>query len=107
MTFEIIAAVVACIAAAGAVWGAIDGRRTVLRLRAERRTFPIPGGGEVTVTAPMSKADYEAFKAAWLERHRTDGAVCPGYQPPATPEDSGLCVRCGMFDYKHQEQPGA
>lgn len=37
MTFEIIAAVLACIAAAIAVWGAIDGRRTVVRLRAGRR----------------------------------------------------------------------
>lgn len=34
-----------------------------------------------------------------------DGTVCPAYQPPTIPEDSGLCARCGMYDYKHQEQP--
>jgi len=36
-----------------------------------------------------------------------DGAVCSVYRPPATAEDSGLCARCGMYDYKHAEAPGA
>lgn len=33
-----------------------------------------------------------------------DGPVCASYQPPATPEDSGLCARCGMYDYRHTRQ---
>lgn len=33
-----------------------------------------------------------------------DGAVCRAYQPPTTAEMTGLCARCGMYDYKHQEQ---
>ena len=28
-------------------------------------------------------------------------AVCTDYLPPATASDSGLCARCGMFDYRH------
>jgi hypothetical protein len=31
----------------------------------------------------------------------TDGTVCRAYQPPTKPEDSGLCARCGMSDWKH------
>ncbi|WP_405676763.1 hypothetical protein OG292_19195 [Streptomyces sp. NBC_01511] len=31
-----------------------------------------------------------------------DGEVCTRYQPPAAPESSGLCGRCGMTDYKHR-----
>lgn len=27
--------------------------------------------------------------------------ACDAYQPPTTSEDSGLCARCGMSDYKH------
>jgi hypothetical protein len=34
-----------------------------------------------------------------------DGVVCEAYQLPTTSEHSGLCARCGMSDYKHQEQP--
>jgi hypothetical protein len=37
----------------------------------------------------------------------TDGTVCAAYQPPTKPEDSGLCARCGMADWKHKETPGA
>lgn len=36
-----------------------------------------------------------------------DGEVCGRYQPPTSPEDSGLCARCGMSDYKHEGKPGA
>lgn len=70
MTVQIIACTLAVIAAGVAVWGAVDGRRTVLRLRAERRTFPVRGlGGEVTVTAPMSEAEYEEIRARWQKLH--------------------------------------
>ena len=72
----------------------------------DERTFPV-GGGEVTITAPMSQADYEDLKARWLQRYGQSGAACDAYQPPATAADTGLCARCGMYDYKHQEQPDA
>lgn len=36
-----------------------------------------------------------------------EGTVCSAYQPPATSAESGLCARCGMYDYKHAEAPGA
>ncbi|WP_405960809.1 hypothetical protein OG235_27990 [Streptomyces sp. NBC_00024] len=46
---------------------------------------------------------YRARRAA--ERARSwkgvEGTVCSAYRPPATSADSGLCARCGMFDYKH------
>lgn len=32
-------------------------------------------------------------------------SVCDAYQLPTTAAASGLCARCGMSDYKHQEQP--
>lgn len=101
-------AAVAAVIAAALSWRAQqDARNVLIAVRAERRTFAIPGGGEVTVTAPMSDADYEAFKAVWLEQHGAPNTACDAYQPPAAAEDSGLCARCGMFDYKHQEQPDA
>jgi hypothetical protein len=28
---------------------------------------------------------------------------CDAYQPPTTPENSGLCATCGMADWKHTE----
>jgi triphosphoribosyl-dephospho-CoA synthetase len=37
----------------------------------------------------------------------TDGTVCRAYQPPTTAEMTGLCARCGMYDYKHKEQTRA
>jgi hypothetical protein len=48
----------------------------------------------------------EAYRARRVaDRARSwkgrEGAVCSAYQPPATSADSGLCARCGMFDYKH------
>lgn len=41
-----------------------------------------------------------------VRRRKPTGTTCSTYQPPATAEDGGLCARCGMYDYKHQEQPG-
>jgi len=31
------------------------------------------------------------------------GTACGAYRPPATANNSGLCARCGMYDYKHPE----
>ncbi|WP_329336142.1 hypothetical protein OG252_13240 [Streptomyces sp. NBC_01352] len=74
MTASQITAVIACAAALVAVLGAVMSYRA---RRAAERASPWTG---------------------------VAGTVCPAYQPPATPEDSGLCPRCGMFDYKHVEQ---
>ena len=54
-------------------------------------------GGAVTA--------YRARRAVdrTLSRKGGEGAVCAAYQPPATPEGSGLCAGCGMYDYKHRE----
>ena len=47
-------------------------RRTRRQQRA--RTFPI-ARGQVTVTAPMSEADYEALKTRWLKEHGSPHAA--------------------------------
>lgn len=110
-------AAIAAVIAAALSWRAQQQTRdTLLAVRAERRTFTTPGGGgEVTVTAPMSDAEYEELKARWLKTYGKPGtahpvveldpdeAVCEVYRLPTTSESSGLCARCGMFDYKHHE----
>ncbi len=117
---QIIASVITWVAAIAAVIAAAlswraqrQARNALLAVRAERRTFTTPGGGEVTVTAPMSDAAYEELKARWRETYgkpgavvellNEDGAVCGAYRLPTTSESSGLCAGCGMFDYKHRE----
>ena len=103
---EITAVCLGWTAAAVATAALIATRRQAVRNQRERdRTFPWKGG-EVAVTAPMAEADFEAFKARWQERYGRQDS-CTAYQPPTTPADSGLCVRCGMYDYKHQEVTGA
>ena len=97
-------AAIAAVLAAALSWRAQQqGHNTLTAIRSERRTFSIPGGGEITVTAPMSDAEYAEFKTRWQATR--DGQACPAYRVPKSAEDSGLCVRCGMSDYKHQEQP--
>lgn len=62
------------------------------------------------------KTEYEALKEKWQREHGNDRTAhrvkelrpvspvaCPAYQPSTEPADSGLCARCGMFDYKHRE----
>lgn len=82
-TSQIIACAIGWTAAGVACWALISLRRTARELRAQRRTFPA-NGGEITVTAPMSDADYEAFKARWLERHDKPDTVNhePTEEPP-------------------------
>lgn len=103
---QIIAFAIAWTAVAVAVWALISLRSTARHLRGERRTFPWRGA-EITVTAPMSDADYEAFKARWAGTGVGADGTCTTYRPPADPADSGLCAGCGMYDYKHQETPDA
>lgn len=101
------AAIAAVIAAALAWRNQQQGRDTLAAIRAERRTFPVPDGGQITVTAPMPDAQYEAFRTFWRATHGKPSAVCEAYQVPSSSEESGLCARCGMFDYKHQESTDA
>lgn len=77
-------------------------QRALREIQARRRTFPWKDG-EVTITAPMTEADYEAFKARWQAVYGRTVAACSAYQPPTTAEMTGLCARCGMYDYKHRE----
>ena len=72
-------AAVAAVIATALSWRAQQQTRaSLLAVRAERRTFTTPdGGGEVTVTAPMSDAEYEALKARWLETFGKPGAAHP------------------------------
>ncbi|CAM5620672.1 hypothetical protein [Streptomyces aurantiogriseus] len=105
MTTSQIIAVVACAAALVAVLGAVQAYRA---RRSVERTLPIrDGGGVITFPRRMSDAEVDAFKARWQATHGKPGAACSAYQPPTTPADSGLCARCGMYDYKHQEGSGA
>lgn len=68
------AAIVAVLGTALSLRAQQQAQAALLAVRAERRTFSA-GGGEVTVTAPMSDAEYEAFKTCWLERHGKPGTV--------------------------------
>lgn len=34
-------------------------------------------------------------------------STCAAYVPPASPDDSGYCARCGMYDWKHAAHAGA
>lgn len=68
-------AAIAAVIAAALSWRAQQqARDTLLAIRAERRTFTTPGGGEITVTAPMSDAEYEAFRARWHAAYGKPGA---------------------------------
>ena len=75
MTSSQLAACISALAALVAISGALMAYRA---RRAAERTLPWTG---------------------------VEGTVCDTYQPPATAEMTGLCARCGMYDYKHQE-PG-
>lgn len=60
----------------------------------------------------IAPEDYQRWHAALdgTEQHNrtatqaTGPAVCDAYQPPSTPEYSGLCARCGMYDYRHRAE---
>lgn len=104
-TSEIIACAISVTAAIVSITAWIGARRQATRAR--RITFP----------RRMSGAEAAAFKARWQATYKPgcahpvepldEDGVCAAYQPPTTPADSGLCARCGMFDYKHQEASGA
>ncbi|MDX3759311.1 hypothetical protein [Streptomyces sp. AK02-04a] len=84
-TSQLVASVITWIAAIAAViaaalsWRAQQQARDILiAVRAERRTFTTPGGGgEVTVTAPMTDAEYEKFAARWLATYGNNHGAHP------------------------------
>lgn len=51
--------------------------RRVRRRSEQQRTFPVPAGGEITVTAPMTDAEYEEFRARWRKTYGNPGAAHP------------------------------
>lgn len=80
-TSQFIACAFAWFAAIAAIVGAVlsfraqqQARAVLFAVRAQRRTFPWKGG-EITVTAPMSEAEYEAFRARWHEEYGQPGAI--------------------------------
>ena len=115
-TSQIIACAISWTAAIVAVTALIRTRHAANDARAERRTFTTPQGGVLTFDRRMTDAEVQAFKEMWQRMYKpgaphpvvpllVDGAVCAAYRPPTAAEDSGLCARCGMSDYKHEEQP--
>lgn len=107
-TSQIIAIALGWTAAAVSIAAFIGARRQAAR---RERDLPVYDDAVITFPRRMSDADVQAFKARWQQAHGTpphpgrviDGQVCPAYRVPKTAEDSGLCARCGMYDYKHQE----
>jgi hypothetical protein len=85
-----------------------------------RLQYPVPGG-QIT-TGALTEAEFEALTAKLEAEYgkyqggramplrvlnEEEPSACPAYQPPTVAADSGLCARCGMYDYKHQERPDA
>lgn len=77
---------------------------------------PFDGHGWLETQKPLTEEEYEALKVAWRREYgnnRTayhvkelrpvDPVACSAFRPSTDPADSGLCARCGMFDYKHRE----
>lgn len=76
----------------------------------------LDGHGWLETQKPLTEGEYEALAARWRELygnnrgahhvkelHPVDPVACSAFQPPTEAADSGLCVSCGMFDYKHRE----
>ena len=71
-TSQLVASVITWIAALAAVigaalsWRAQQQARDILgAVRAERRTFNLPGGGVLTFDRKLTEAEVEEFKARW------------------------------------------
>ena len=79
MASLIIACAIGGAAALVAITALVRIRRTARDLRCARdRTFLVGnGGGEVTVTAPMSDVEYEEFKARWLAAYGNNQGAHP------------------------------
>lgn len=117
-TSQIIACALAWTAAISAIIALVLTMRRTRQDGTTRYQLQYPfRGGQIT-TGPLTEAEFEALtaklEAEYAQYH--DGramplhvldeeglSACSAYQPPTTPADSGLCARCGMYDYKHQE----
>jgi HAMP domain-containing protein len=88
-TSQILACAIAWTAAIVAVTALVRIRRTARDLRrAHDRTFSVDnGGGEVTVTAPMTDAEYEKFAARWLAAHGNNQGAHPVVELRPTGEE--------------------
>lgn len=98
--------------AAVAVWALGRARKARLALRsgercgAEKPAFFEHGQSTECVLRPQhsgSHLDEHGTRWRYLPMAAKDGDVCAAYRLPTTTEDSGLCARCGMSDYKHRE----
>lgn len=102
------AAAIAAVVAAALSWRAQQQARDFLvAVRAERRTFTTPGGGEVTVTAPMSDADYQEFRAAWLAKYDPPSLACTACRKGARCVEHCTCRECVSLRRPREEQPDA
>lgn len=114
---QIIACAIAWTAAIVACTAYVLVRRRARRENTVRYQLQHPfRGGVLTTEKPLTEAEFDALRAK-LEREyaqycggravpvvdvtEEEPGTCSHYQPPAKPEDSGYCARCGMFDYKH------
>lgn len=61
----------------------------------------------------LDEAAHDAFLTALAQpsdpaaTEATEPTPCDSYQPPTTPTETGLCARCGMYDYKHHPKPAS
>jgi hypothetical protein len=93
-------------ALASATTRAARAEAAIARVRAEANVIErgVLGDHDVAI---VCRAAANRIRAALDEPGLAEPTACDAYQPPTTPADSGLCARCGMYDYKHQEVSGA
>ena len=105
------------IACAIALAAAIVAITVLVRRRARPRHVEWTVDGDMlSFDRPLTDQQVEEFKARWQKTYGNNQTAhhveelrpvspvaCPTYQPPIEPADSGLCARCGMYDYKHRE----
>lgn len=115
-TFEIAACAITWTAVAIAVWSLGRARKARVALLSGERcgsvkpTFFVHGQSTECVLRPRHSGGHkDEYGTRWrlIPAAAKDGEACDAYQLPTTPTESGLCARCGMYDYKHQEATDA
>lgn len=103
MANQIIACAIAWTAALVAVTGLVRIRHTARDLRRARdRTFSAGnGGGEVTVTAPMTDAEYEKFAARWRATYGNNQSAHPVEELRPVDDEQACGCRNGVRCVKH------
>jgi hypothetical protein len=122
---QILACAIAWTAAIVAITALVRIRHTAWDLRrAHDRTFLVGnGGGEVTVTAPMTDTEYEEFRARWLAAYGNNQGAHPVVELRPVDDEQACGCRKGVRCVKHctcrhctalhrpaansEEQPGA